>query len=350
MSISSISSDSSSSSNSISRTHNPPPRRAAAAKGHAKGTAPAVIKGIQHTASSPKKRFVRNLTKDVNAKIKELSAENKKIMPKQINLTKLGVIQIASLVAIVAGAIFAMVGAALLITGAGLPVGLGLLAAGGALAGLGIAACHFTNKHTVTIKKVHANNAAIKQMQELIDPTGSGKANPYAQFAEELRQELKLTHMNLPTLVLTYPQIANLNRLHILAEKEAKNPPRDPRQPIFKDYSARLGFARSKVLFVNELLLKVNNKVYAIDQEISKPGNNQSQIGRLKNELKKELEKAKTYKAARTKIIKELPDMTNSSYKAIAMSYRAIAMRSRVKTLGRRLFSSIDGPGKKKPN
>lgn len=276
-----------------------------------------------------------DITEDCNNEIKKLKANNKELLPNKFHQGRLTLIGLASLVSIVAGAILGVVGFGLCVTGVGLPAGLGLMAGGVGLIGIGFPLIKYYHGKVVQEDAVKQNKENIKIVQKIMQEP------PYRNFLNGMRNELGITDLSLPEFAIKY----DLNKLFELrhierAERRKKPPKKDPYSYFLLDYTAYFNFKDEKAKVINKILREINSEVRKLNLDIKRT--TKVDVSKIPDRIESRkvlLKKAKGLKITRSNLLNDAP-------KVKEMSPEAFARFTKVKRATQEGFPFLDPPPK----
>lgn len=191
------------------------------------------ILGPQFPRSSKMLSNVIPLGEDCKQKIRELRNRNKEMMPHKFHQGRLTLVGIASLVALIGGALLALIGLGLTISGLGLPAGVPLLVLGIALIASSVPLMNFYHKKITFEKNVEKNISTINNLKKLYRETS------FKDFVRATQQELGLTHLTLPELV-SQQDFIHFYNLQLIHQKSLSESKADPRSRAYRDCFAYL--------------------------------------------------------------------------------------------------------------
>lgn len=144
----------------------PPRKKKKGLSLQAQNSSTSLLKSESNQLSSSTFKAI-DISNDVKNTVKGIRAENKTLRTKKISEKKLSYIITAATLSIVAGLILSAAGVIALATGAGLPIGLGLIAVGAGLFAAGCGTLKFFSKEINTLDKIEKNNKKIDSLKYL---------------------------------------------------------------------------------------------------------------------------------------------------------------------------------------
>lgn len=272
------------------------------------------------TSNATKKVFTaENLTDVCKIIIAKLKDRNEEILPRKPldeksplldkdrdedlqPLPGVTLVDLATVVSILAGPILGVIGIGLCFTGAALPAGVLLIGIGGGLTVISIPLLKRLDHKVRQKNEVKRNNAKIEILKRLI------REPPFKSFVINVGEEFGITHLSISTFAVKY-DLKKLYERYNLAEAERVKKPRkkDPQNPILWDYTAYFNLMDEKVRIINKLLGELDNEVQTLNIKIKNcPVDNKTEAIKLKQQKNELFERVKKLKEVRLKTFKEV--------------------------------------------